>query len=448
MKKSWGERAALAPVLVAAVAIGLAVLAAVRATTDANWLPLLLASIAVLTVSFFFAALLREARDKQRKLLLRNEELFELYRAGLDIHGGLALDEVLQDIVDRARAFLKARYGALSVTDTEGKILEFVTSGVSDAHRERIGAPPMGKGLLGVPLVQGERLRVSSIKDDARSAGFPENHPSMTSLLAVPLECSGLCGNLYLAEKETADSFSTADEEALVRFGRLASKAIDTADKHDKLTGEAVSDERGRIARELHDGLAQDLAAIGVRAQVAQTQFEKGDFHEAAGLLSDLEASSRVLQRDIREEIGGLRNLGEPGSSLQETARSYAEEWSSQQGVPIEIQIAGQTRVGPDIRLQFQRILQEALSNVARHAEAKHVSLSMTSNNGWIQTEIHDDGLGLPTSDGGTEVRRGGFGLRIMRERAEGVGGNFDIGSHSGDGTRLRFSLPVRQEGS
>lgn len=438
----------MAPVLVAAVAIGLAGLAAVRATTDANWLPVLLASIAIMTVSFFFAALLHEAREKQRTLLQSNEELFELYRAGLDIHGGLALDEVLQDIVDHARAFLKARYGALSVTDDEGRILEFVTSGISAAHRERIGELPSGKGLLAVPMVQGDRLRVSDIKDDTRSAGFPDHHPAMTSLLAVPLECSGLRGNIYLAEKETAEAFSGADEESLVRFARLASKAIDTADKHDKLTGEAVSDERGRIARELHDGLAQDLAAIGVRAQVAQTQFDKGNLREAASLLSDLEASSRVLQRDIREEIGGLRNLSDPGRSLQETARAYAEEWSSQQGVPVEIRAAGQTRVGPDIRLQFQRILQEALSNVARHAEAKRVSLSMTANNGWIQTEILDDGLGLPTSEGGSEMRRGGFGLRIMRERAEGVGGNFDIGSHSGDGTRLRFSLPVRQEGS
>ena len=174
----------------------------------------------------------------QASLESRNAELLALHRAALDISGELELETVLQKVVDGARTLLHARYGALSVVAQSSEIQSFITSGLDAGLRARIGAPPHGRGLLGVVLNQGERLRLKDLKQDPRSAGFPENHPPMTSLLAVPIPGPGrFRGNLYLADKRDGSEFTRSDEEALLRFATQAGIAIDTAHLHQQLRG-------------------------------------------------------------------------------------------------------------------------------------------------------------------------------------------------------------------
>ena len=439
----WLAPLVVVPLGVMALAVAYLITSAARSILHPTWVPITLAGILVLATSSFFMAMLRESHIRETSLLRRNEELFSLYQAGLEVHGQLVLDQVLQRIVDRACDLIGARYGALSVIDSQDAILEFVTSGISSHVRREIGEPPKGRGLLGVALHEGERLRTPDVGSDPRSVGFPESHPAMRSLLAVPLQCETLRGNLYLAEKETADEFSADDEETLVRFAKLASVAVDTAERHDRLTVAAVAHERVRIASELHDGLAQDLAAIRVRAQTAHDVFGRGDVHLAAGLLADVEASARLLQGDIREEIGGLRTSPTSARSLQDLATAQAVAWSEQHGIPVEMRVTGQTLAAAEVRLQFQRILQEALNNVARHAEASNVRLVVDPRDDGVRVEIWDDGRGLPEAHA-VASPRGSFGLRIMRERAQAIGAELEVASGSGGGTSVRLEMPTK----
>lgn len=168
----------------------------------------------------------------------RNAALLE---AGLALSSELSLETVLSRIVAVACQLTSARYGALGVLGRDGRISEFITHGISAAHRARIGSPPVGRGLLGVLLAEPSPLRLPDMGADPRSVGFPPHHPPMNSFLGAPILAHGrVFGNLYLTEKRGASEFTEADERDLLVLAGQAGVAIANA----TLYGEAVSRQR------------------------------------------------------------------------------------------------------------------------------------------------------------------------------------------------------------
>lgn len=153
-----------------------------------------------------------------------------LVQAALALASELSLPVVLQKIVDLACEVADARYGALGVVGADEVISEFLTHGVTDEERARIGALPEGHGLLGVLIKDEQVLRMPRIQDDPRSSGFPPNHPPMSSFLGVPVAIRGhVFGNLYLTEKRGAAEFTDGDEDSVVKLAAQAAVAIDNA---------------------------------------------------------------------------------------------------------------------------------------------------------------------------------------------------------------------------
>lgn len=157
-------------------------------------------------------------------------QLRALTEAGIVLTSELSLDAVLQKLVDVARNLVRARYGALSVLDEDGEIQQFLTSGISDDERQRIGDPPKGRGLLGVIINEGTTIRLDDLGTDPRSAGFPPHHPEMHSLLGVPVTWADrVIGNLYLTEKE-GGAFTDSDEEIVKLLATQAAVAVRNAE--------------------------------------------------------------------------------------------------------------------------------------------------------------------------------------------------------------------------
>jgi GAF domain-containing protein/anti-sigma regulatory factor (Ser/Thr protein kinase) len=147
-----------------------------------------------------------------------------------------SLNRVLQRIADLAREVVEARYAALGVADDNGRIIEFITSGLTPQERAAIGPLPRGHGLLGLLIREGKPVRLASIASDPRSSGFPPNHPPMTSLLGVPVSLSGkILGDLYLTDKVDADEFDEDDERLALLLARHAAVAINNAHLNDEL---------------------------------------------------------------------------------------------------------------------------------------------------------------------------------------------------------------------
>src|SRR5215213_2931620 len=242
-------------------------------------------------------------------------------RAALAIAAERSLPRLLQRIVDTARELTGARYGALGVTGETGEaggLVDFITSGIDEETRRRIGPLPRGHGLLGVILRGREAVRLDRLADDPRSSGFPPNHPPMTSFLGAPILLDGRnLGNLYLTDKAGGRPFTAEDEGLLVTLAAHAAIAIDNALAYER-TNEALAqrvleldeanaqlqhltslvigaqeEERRRIARELHDDTAQALTAVLVRARLLARQALSEEVR--AGLLDLLEQISGAI---------------------------------------------------------------------------------------------------------------------------------------------------------
>ncbi|NJL29301.1 MAG: GAF domain-containing sensor histidine kinase [Thermoanaerobaculia bacterium] len=407
---------------------------------------LLMDAVVLMGALFFYGAVFSVLGQVQSKLERKNRELVALRNAGLDLVSDLSLESVLDKVVEQARNLIGTRYGALSLIDGDGKIQNFVVSGIDGDERGKIGEPPTGKGLLGVVLREGQRLRLDSIGSDARSAGFPEHHPSMRSLLAVPVICRGpFRGNLYLSEKTDSTSFSEDDEETLVRFASQAAIAIDNAHLHRKVRQLAMAEERLRIAHEMHDGQAQVLAYVNAKAQAVQEFLKNGRYDEANTQLDQLAKAAREVLADVREGILGLRSASGAEKGLADVLRRHVEQWQDQSGISVELGIDGEPKLGSDVELQLIRIVQEALSNVRKHSGARQVRLALKGWNGGVHIAVEDDGIGFnPDTLGRSQMPR--FGLATMRERCEAIGARLRVESQREVGTRLEVEYPGEHE--
>jgi signal transduction histidine kinase len=415
-----------------------------------SWIgDVLMAGVVLFGALLFGETVFGRIERMQARLARQNRELLGLHEAGLDVASELGLDVVLQKVVDHATELLGARYGALSVPKPAG-IEAFITSGITPEQRALIGPPPVGHGLLAVVLEEGQRLRMPDLMRDSRSVGFPANHPPMHSLLAVPVVSGGrVLGNLYVAEKQAAAEFSDDDEEALVRYATQAALAIENARLHRRVGDLAISEERERIAREMHDSLAQVLGYVNTKAQAVQELLKRGQTERASDQVGQLGEAARAAYADVREGILALRTSLGPDRGFPDALAEYLELWHEQSAIEAALIVhpSGATldRLPPAAELQLLRIVQEALSNVRKHAGATRAEVAITVEPDFVETIVADDGAGFDSARariGGDRVPR--FGLSTMRERVEGVGGTFDIVSAPGAGTRIIVRIPTR----
>ena len=176
--------------------------------------------------------------EENQRLRLRISLLAEL---GRRVTASLDLPTVLSDIVAAACELTGARYGAIGVFDSAGTITDFITHGVSEEDRRRIGDPPVGRGVLGLLQQLQEPLRLADLSKHARSVGFPANHPPMKTFLGTPMGWGEeALGNLYLTEKGGGQEFTPGDQDLLVLFAAQAALAIRNARLHKSVETERV----------------------------------------------------------------------------------------------------------------------------------------------------------------------------------------------------------------
>jgi signal transduction histidine kinase len=437
----------------------LALVDAVRHTIDPDLLhawpgTILIGGVVLFATLLFSETIFGRIERMQVRLAQQNSELLALHQAGLDVAGELSLELVLQKVVEHATQLIGARYGALSVPAPKGGIEAFITAGITPEERENIGPLPVGHGLLAVVLEEGRPLRLVDLNQDPRAVGFPEHHPPMRSLLAVPIVSGGrILGNLYLTEKLSDSAFSKDDEDTLARFATQAALAIENARLHRRVRDLAITEERERIAREMHDSLAQVLGYVNTKAQAVQELLKTDQVEKAEAQVAQLGEAARSAYADVREGILGLRTSLGPQRTLLQAIEDYLASWREQSGIqahfvlePPDAQLA---HLSPAAELQLLRIVQEALANVRKHADATCVKVRIHETPEAIETTIDDNGRGfvqdLPNGPGRSGIQAGPhFGLATMRERVESVGGQLGIRSAPGEGTRIEVRIPVR----
>ena len=356
--------------------------------------------------------------------------------------GVLAVDRVLQVIVDRVRELVGAAYAALGIVDGEGVIEQFITSGMSRLERSRIGPPPRGHGILGLIIRENRSYRIADVMQDPRRHGFPPHHPVMHAFLGVPVTIRGrTIGNLYLTEKP--GGFTGADQELVELFAGHAAIAMENARLHDQVQRLAIVEERERIGRDLHDGVIQSIYAVGLSLEDVPDLMVEEPVEASRRVERAIESLDQTI-RDIRNFIFGLRPQLLDGIELVEGLAALADEFRVNTMVDVELRAGPEVDgipLGPQRTLEVLSVAREALSNIARHAKATRAEILVaTSGDGaGITLTIIDNGMGFdPDAPRGL----GHLGLANMDARMAGVGGTLVVESSQDRGTRIIVDVP------
>ena len=206
----------------------------------------------------------------------------------------------------------------------------------------------------------------------------------------------------------------------------------------------AVLEERERLAREMHDGLAQSLGYLLLKVRALGELIPSPCPPRVGAALAEAEKIAAEAFREVRQSLFGLRTMVTRSLGLVPTLAEYLHDFSEQSGVAVDLRLGDEApiRLSPDREVQLIRIIQEALINVRKHAEAQRASVSLTEVPEGLEVTIADDGCGFDPVE--VQARgRGSFGLQTMEERAAAVGGAFRVESAPGNGTRVVVRLPA-----
>jgi signal transduction histidine kinase len=306
----------------------------------------------------------------------REDRLRALLEASTAIASELSLEVLLQRLVETAADLTGARYAALGVIDRSGLQLEqFITTGVDDETHTAIGELPRGKGILGVLITEATPLRLHDLGEDARSVGFPENHPPMRTFLGVPILLRGVAyGNFYLTEKNGERDFTDEDQEVVTLLASQAAIAIENARLYEATTrwssqleslnevGNALATETDLdrlldlVARRLRELLGARLVAVMLPAGQGELQFaavagEGGTISVGQTIPIASSKSGRVYERGQSERSDSV--LDDP-----EVDRDVIRGFGARTGVWVPLVARGGTigliavhdKLGPDAR--------------------------------------------------------------------------------------------------
>jgi len=251
-----------------------------------------------------------ESSHLYRAARRRSGQLAALNEASLSLTSELSLEAVLQKVVDLSRQVVQARYGALGVLDQEGRIQEFITSGISPKERKRIGRPPEGTGLLGLIMREGRTLRVAEVSAHPQSGGFPPHHPVMHSLLGLPIVYKGrTIGDLYLTDKQGGTEFTEEDQDAVTLFAAQAAVAIENARLYEEERRRA---QEWRSLFELGEQVAASLDLNALLETVVQRAQELIRTDAAMLTLLSPDRDELVIAASVGLRTKGMRNLHVP----------------------------------------------------------------------------------------------------------------------------------------
>ena len=331
------------------------------------------------------------------------------------------LDEILRAIVDQARALLDVDVAVLVTNGADGDAHVAASSG-PDGSVDRTG------GFAGSGAGVSRFVRPDLV----------------TARLEAPLQRAGETIGLLMVGSRRNRGFEVDEVESLSSLANQAAIAIENARLQARLRELAVDAERERIAREMHDGLAQVLGYVNTKSQAIEELLVAGRTTEARGLLAELAAAARSIYVDVREAILGLRSPVVPGVGLVAAVEDYAGRFADASKIAVRFDASATARrldLAPDVEAQVFRIVQEALTNVRKHAGAGRVEISFAAGEGTLDVVIADDGHGIAGAAAPADLPR--YGIEAMRERAQSIGGTVDWTSPAAGGCRVELRVAV-----
>jgi two-component system nitrate/nitrite sensor histidine kinase NarX len=376
----------------------------------------------------FLMAMLDETALALESVRLRQRELAAL-RQMQSVRRKTDLKGVLTGLLADVQSNLESDFARLEINETHSKTSPLIVGSFPDQLQPFLEGIAQGVRVSGEPVLLGD------------VTGSPASSPAVRSLMAVPLISSkGEPFGVLLVGNRRSQSFHTRQLTLLQTICDQAAMVIENASLLAELEYKTVIQERTRLAREIHDGLAQTLGFLKLQTSQMGNYLNRGETERLRQTLQLCYATLSDAYQDARLAIDGLRiNSSEQGLRgwLEQAVVEFRELTETE--VLLE-EVDVRVDLPPEIHAQLIRIVQEALNNVRKHAQANRVQVSCQQSGEDLWLEIRDDGIGFSPLDV-PELSR--YGLRGMRERAELMGADFQVISRPNDGTAVRVRLPL-----
>jgi len=376
-------------------------------------------------------------REQMEKALEQsNRDMLMLNRLGQELGSTLDLSQVLGRILEAINALIPAEDYSIWLWDEERSewlvckaALGFLPGQSPVNMRLRTG-----EGIVGWVAEHRESVVIPRLTEDPRfvSTVYTQTGSQARSILAVPLLVRDrVTGVLALVNKSVGE-FDARDRTLVETLAAAAAIAVENARLHDQAMQAAVTAERSRLARDLHDAVSQTLFSASVISETLPRLWKRDPSRVERGL-EQLHQLTRGALAEMRALLVELRPTALVETDLGDLLHQLAEATMSRTRITASVAIEGKRALPPEVQIALYRIAQEALNNVVKHARASQVTLSFRNHPDQVELRVKDDGRGFDPS----RVTPGHLGLGIMRERAQSLGITFEIASQPGQGTEI-----------
>jgi signal transduction histidine kinase/PAS domain-containing protein len=368
----------------------------------------------------------------EQRVTERTRELTTLLTVQQAISSRLDVQSVLQLIADEARRLTRTALSGVYLLEGDELCLGVISSdhevGVPIGYRVSLESQPAVEKMLR----SGDVRRVMDAGQIPPVFSDIVQHTGFSGFIVVPLLADDrLLGVLSVSHK-TDGELNADDERILAMMAPGAVIALENARLYEQAEESAALAERGRLARDLHDAVTQTLFSASLTAEVLPRIWQR-DPAEGLNRLDKLRELTRGALAEMRTLLLELRPAALVESDLPDLLRQLAEAFTGRTRIPITLNVDGDGALSPDVQIALYRIAQEALNNIAKHAQASTASLHLAYAPGKVSLTIQDDGIGFnPTVNQANHL-----GLGIMAERAETIGAVLTITSTPGTGTAI-----------
>ena len=394
--------------------------------------------------------------ERERQVVDANRRLVALNTIAGSVSQSLSLDFVLNCALENALEQLDAETGAILLVDErDGKLARRIHRGTS--HE---GYPRFGERVAADVAATGEAVVVDDVTQDPRTRDYAAAvGVELGAFISMPLKTRERTVGILTCASLRPHSFSDQALQLLDALGHQLGVAIENArlyqelQEKDRIRAEilrqvitAQEDERRRVARELHDVTSQALTTLAVRLEAAMaTPLAAGDRLESR--LRDLRPLLDQTSKEVHRLIYDLRPSLLDDLGLAAAVRSCAHNALDGAGIEVHVEVVGrERRLASATEIAIFRIMQEAITNVARHARAESVYISLEFREAAVCLQIEDDGEGFDVAKVLEEADVSScFGLLGMKERAELLGGGLEVATGVGEGTRVTVEIPIGQ---
>jgi signal transduction histidine kinase len=384
-------------------------------------------------------------------------QLESLLRLQQDLALETNVDKVLTRIIQTATGMLEAERATLFVIDgPKNELWSRVLIGGSDAgvtEVREIRLPLDGRSLAAEVARTGGVLRIDAPYEDARFDPSTDQRTGFRTrsilMAAIDARDRRRLGVLQVLNKRQ-HGFTAADEEYVQALAASAGVALEYVQLSEELAAERLrvvhvaEEERKRLARDLHDGVAQMLANAAIGIELA-TKRAKLDVDAAMVELAALREKLIDSQKGLRDILFALRPLPLEDGGLPAATGALAKRIDGTNGSEVRARrIESKRRLGPEIEAGAFTIIREAANNAVKTGRAPHVSLDVIDEPDAVIALVEDDGTGFDVASVlGSYSKRGSLGMLQMRESARLIGAQLSIDSSPGHGTRVRLRIPV-----